>query len=178
MKLLLFIVLIIIVASCNNNSSTKSTTSTLTNTKQFVTANIGGKPWQSDPNEVLASYSEFDDKLQIFTKDAVGKSNVLLTLMPFSKTGVGKYSSVKENSSGFGISLLDDNTTDTEELDYDNFRQGAIENSITIAAINETAEGKMITGTFASALYKSNNYDAATSKPIAIDGAFAVLLKK
>ncbi|MEO5942446.1 MAG: hypothetical protein ABIP30_10060 [Ferruginibacter sp.] len=161
-----------------NNSQTDKAVNTKTSDDQFVTAVIAGKNWKSIPNEILATYSEIDDKLQIFTKDADAKTNVLLSLAPFSKTGVGNYNSVKEGAGGYGISLLDDNTADNETWDYDNFHQGAVPNCITITDIKETPEGKMIKGTYKAQLNESNNYDAAKSKPITIDGAFAVMLKK
>ncbi len=183
MKGILLVISVVLLLSCNNASDSKtSTTDAPASTepgKQSVTALIDGKEWKSVPEEVLASYSEFDDKLQIFTKDASGKTNFLITIMPFNKVGVGSYNSVREGTAGFGISLLDDNTSDSEEWDYDNFRQAATPNCIAITSINETSEGRMITGTFASPMDVSNNYDAKNSKGIVVaDGKFNVIIKK
>ena len=184
MKKILFAISAIALFSCNNSSDSKTipnenTSAIVEPSQQYVTAMIDGKAWKSEPEEVLASYSEFDDKLQIFTKDASGKANFLISILPFSKVGIGSYSSVREGVGGFGISLLDDNSSDSEEWDYDNFRQAATTNCIAVTSINETSEGKMLIGTFASPMNVSNNYDANKSKSIVItEGKFAVLLKK
>ncbi len=181
---LLFATLLFI-AGCNNSNTDKATASsnlTFSDNKEkncpHVTAKINGKPWQSVKDEILATYSEFDDKLQIFTKDAGGKMNFLLTLAPFSKTSVGKYNSVREGAGGYGISLLDENTKDDIVLDYDNFHQGAVAACLQIVSIKETTEGKIVEGTFASPMDVSNNYDANKEKIEVTDGSFAVLIKK
>lgn len=181
--ILLFFILFI--ASCNgSNSETKSSAavSTSANNKDgnypYVTAKINGKEWNSIKDEILATYSEIDDKLQVFTKDAYGKMNFLLSLSPFSKTNVGAYNSVREGAGGYGISLLDENTKDDKPLDYDNFRQGAVAGCLNIISIKETAEGKIVEGNFASAMNISNNYQAGKEKLEVTDGRFAVLLKK
>ncbi len=183
MKQVFLAISVVLMFSCNNGSDSKTPTTKAPAAvevgTQSVTATIDGKEWKSIPDEVLASYSEFDDKLQIFTKDAAGKGNLLLSIMPFSKTGIGSYSSVREGTAGFGISILDDNTSDNEEWDFDNFRQAVTPNCITVTAINETSDGRMITGTFNSRMNVSNNYDANKSKSIDVtDGKFSVLIKK
>jgi hypothetical protein len=181
-KHLLYVCLLATIG-CNNNSNTahtpKKNTETVVANYPFVTAKINGNNWQSVKDEILATYSEFDDKLQLFTKDDKGKMNFLLTLVPFSKTGVGSYNSIKEGVGGYGISLLDEDKNDTIENDYDNFRQGAVPNCITVIAIKETTEGKIVEGTFASPMNVSNNYDANKDKGVVVtDGKFTVLVKK
>jgi hypothetical protein len=184
MKKIIYAVALLSLIACNANNENKAETKTTISThaidsKPFVTAMINGKAWQSIPEEILATYSEFDDKLQVFTKDNQGKMNFLLTLAPFSKTGVGSYNSVKEAASGYGISLIDEDKNDTVENDYDNFRQSAIPNCLTVASIKETAEGKIVEGTFASPMNVSNNYDANKDKGVVVtEGKFAVLVKK
>lgn len=181
---LLFATLLFI-AGCNNSNTDKAATSSsliLTDNKEqtypYVIAKINGKPWQSVKDEILATYAEFDDKLQIFTKDGDGKMNFLLTLAPFSKTNVGAYNSVREGAGGYGISLLDENTKDDVENDYDNFRQGAVAACLQIVSIKETADGKIVEGKFASPMNVSNNYDVNKEKIEVTDGRFAVLIKK
>ncbi len=176
---ILLLSVIVCTIACNNKKPNNSADA-IGNTKYpFVTATVNGNDWVSVPSEILAKHSEFDDKLQIFTKDQKGKMNFLITLPQFSKTQVGNYSSVKENASGYGISLLDDDKQDNEEIDYDNFRQGAIPNCITVTSIKDVADGKIVTGTFATTMNISNNYDAATSKPISVtNGNFSVLISK
>jgi len=144
----------------------------------YVTAIINGKPWHAVKDEILATYSEIDDKLQIFTKDAAGKMNLLLSFAPFSKTNVGDYNSVREGTAGYGISLLDENLQDDVELDYDNFRQGAVANCLHITSIKEIAEGKIVEGNFASSMNPSNNYEPGKEKVTVTEGKFAVLIKK
>ena len=171
-------------SACNSSDKEKSATS-LNATSQdgkeatypYVTAKISGKSWQSVKDEILATYSEIDDKLQIFTKDADGKMNFLLTFSPFSKTKVGAYNSVREGA-GYGISLLEENTKDDEVLDYDNFRQGAVAGCLNIVSIKETADGKIVEGDFASPMNISNNYEAGKEKLHVTDGRFAVIIKK
>jgi hypothetical protein len=181
---ILFTSLIFLVCCNSNNSETKSASEspisadTRADSYPFVTAKINGKEWHSVKDEILATYSEIDDKLQIFTKDAEGKMNFLLMMSPFSKTGVGTYNSVREGAGGYGISLLEENTKDDEVLNYDNFRQGAVAGCLSIVSIKETAEGKIVEGNFASAMNISNNYDAGKGKVEVTDGRFAVLLKK
>ena len=172
-------------AACNSSNkekNSKDSNTTAADSKEaaypYVTAKINGKPWQSVKDEILATYSDFDDKLQIFTKDAAGKMNFLLTLAPFSKTNVGDYNSVREGTGGYGISLLDENTKDDVVLDYDNFRQGATAGCLHIVSVKETAEGKIVEGNFASPMNISNNYDAGAEKLQVTDGSFAVLIKK
>ncbi len=171
--------------ACNSNDKEKNTTSLNATspdgkeaTYPYVTAKINGKPWQSVKDEILATYSEIDDKLQIFTKDAEGKMNFLLALAPFSKTNVGNYNSVREGTAGYGISLLDEDVKDDVELDYDNFRQGAIANCLRITSIKEIAEGKIIEGSFASPMNISNNYEPGKPKFEVTEGRFAILIKK
>ena len=183
--LIILFVAWVFISGCDNSSTAKtpaSSTSAAATDKQqdypYVTANINGKHWQSVKDEILATYSDFDDKLQIFTKDADGKMNFLLTLVPFSKTNVGAYNSVREGAGGYGISLLDENTKDDIVLDYDNFRQGAVASCLQVISIKETAEGKIVEGSFASSMNVSNNYDANTEKIEVTDGSFAVLIKK
>ena len=178
---LLYVCLLATMA-CNNNTNTTNTPNKSTESNAaypFVTAKINGNNWQSVKDEILASYNDFDDKLNIYTKDANGKMNFLITLAAFSKTGVGSYNSVKEGAGGFGISLLDDDKKDNVENDYDNFHQGAVANCITIISIKETADGKIVSGTFASPMNVSNNYDANKDKGVVVtDGKFAVFVKK
>jgi len=180
-----FLCVVLIFASCNSGSN-ENKGGTLNNmpaeskesSVPHVTANINGKPWQSIPGEILATYSDFDDKLQIFTKDADGKMNFLLTLAPFSKTNIGAYNSVREGAGGYGISLLDENPKDDVVLDYDNFRQGAVAGCLHIVSVKETAEGRIIEGNFASPMNISNNYEAGKDPLQVTDGSFAVLVKK
>ena len=183
--LLILLIALLLVTGCNggNNEKNKITVVTSsTNDKEtaypFVTASINGKTWQSVKDEILATYSDFDDKLQIFTKDADGKMNFLLTLAPFVKTGVGAYNSVREGAGGYGISLLDEDTKDDIELDYDNFRQGAVASCLQIISIKETGEGKIVEGTFASPMNTSNNYEPNKEILTIAEGRFAVLIKK
>ena len=149
---------------CTNSSSPsadkQSNISNADNSAAFVTAKINGVAWQSIPTEILATYNDFDDKVNIYTMDEKGKMHFLITLATFSKIGVGSYSSVKEGAGGFGISLLDEDKKDNIENDYDNFHQGAVPNCITVTAITETPKGKIVQGTFASPMNVSNNYDA------------------
>ncbi len=174
---------LICLTACNDNGSGKPSASSdakaADNTDHpYVTANINGKPWYSVKDEILATYSEIDDKLQIFTKDAAGKMNFLLSFAPFSKTNVGDYNSVREGTAGYGISLLDENLQDDAELDYDNFRQGAVASCLHITSIKEIAEGKIVEGSFASSMNPSNNYEPGKAKLEVTDGRFAVLIKK
>lgn len=182
-SILLTAILFLAACSGNNKEATSSSpASTSVNSTAsdypYVTASINGKEWHSVRDEILATYSEIDDKLQIFTKDAEGKMNFLLTLSPFSKTNVGAYNSVREGAGGYGISLLDENTKDDKPLDYDNFRQGAVAGCLNIVSIKETAEGKIVEGNFASAMNISNNYEPGKEKLEVTNGSFAVLLKK
>ncbi|MBP6025653.1 hypothetical protein [Ferruginibacter sp.] len=173
---------VIFLSACNteNKPGNAETSATQKNTTDYpyVKAKVNGKAWNAVKDEILATYSEIDDKLQIFTKDADGKMNFLLTLAPFSKTGVGEYNSIREGTAGYGISLLDENAKDDVVLDYDNFRQGAVANCLYIVSVKETAEGKIVEGGFASMLNISNNYEASKEKLEVTDGRFAVLLKK
>lgn len=176
---------IIFLSACYNSNTENGPASTQTASRQsntsehpYVTAKINGRFWQSAAHEILATYSEIDDKLQIFTKDAHGKMNFLLILAPFSKTNVGSYNSVREGAGGYGISLLDENTKDEEVLDYDNFHQEAVVNCLQVVSIKETAAGKIIEGAFASPMNVSNNYEAGKEKLQVTDGKFSVLLKK
>ncbi len=171
--------------SCNSSSTEKESSSSNAmpatdkeNAYPYVTAKINGKEWHSIKDEILATYSEIDDKLQIFTKDADGKMNFLLTFSPFSKTNVGTYNSVREGAGGYGISLLEEDTKDEKVLDYDNFRQGAVAGCLSIVSIKETAEGKIVEGNFASPMNISNNYEAGKEKLQVTDGKFSVLIKK
>jgi|GEM_PF-2549492 len=175
----------LVLTSCNSGTGesktgTSNATPAVSNESNVphVTANINGKSWQSIPGEILATYSDFDDKLQIFTKDADGKMNFLLTLAPFSKTNIGAYNSVREGAGGYGISLLDENTKDDVVLDYDNFRQGAVAGCLNIVSVKETAEGKIVEGNFASPMNISNNYEAGKEPLQVTGGSFAVLIKK
>jgi hypothetical protein len=185
-SLISLFVTFIVLTSCNNTGTGAKATllnaSPDTDNKDgsypYVTAKINGKSWQSVKDEILTTYSEFDDKLQIFTKDADGKMNFLLTLAPFSKTNVGDYNSVREGTAGYGISLLDEDLKDAVELDYDNFRQGAVANCLHITSIKEIAEGKIVEGSFASPMNPSNNYEPGKQKAAVTDGRFAVLIKK
>jgi hypothetical protein len=184
-RLTLLFATLLFIAACNNSNTDKaaaSSNSISTDNKEqsypHVTAKINGKPWQSIKDEILATYSDFDDKLQIFTKDADGKMNFLLMFAPFSKTNVGAYNSVREGAGGYGISLLDENTKDDIALDYDNFHQGAVAGCLNIVSIKETAEGKIVEGSFASPMNVSNNYDASKKKIEITEGSFAVLIKK
>ena len=179
---LLLLVSTLLLAACNNAATTSEPIKTATQAAvadyPYVTAKINGVQWQSMPDEILASYNSYEDKLQIFTKDDKGKMNFLLTLAAFSKTNMGAYSSVKEGAGGYGISLLDENKNDNEENDYDNFHQGAVANCITVTAVQEVADGKIVTGIFASPMNVSNNYEANKDKGVAVtDGRFAVLVK-
>ena len=184
MKKIIYAVALLSLIACNANNENKAETKTNISTPTidstpFVTAMINGKAWQSISEEILATYSEFDDKLQVFTKDEKGKMNFLLTLAPFSKTGVGSYNSIKEGAGGYGISLIDEDKNDTVENDYDNFRQSAIPNCITVTSIKETAEGKIVEGSFASPMNVSNNYEGNKDKGVVVtEGKFAVLVKK
>ncbi len=180
---ILMVVLYLI--ACNGNNTQKNPMSSEVKTAAhnedaypYVTAKINGIPWQSIKEEILATYSEIDDKLQIFTKDADDKMNFLLTFAPFSKTNVGNYNSVGEGTAGYGISLLDEDVKDDVELDYDNFRQGAIANCLQIISIKEIAEGKIIEGSFASPMNISNNYEPGKPKFEVTEGRFAILIKK
>ena len=170
--------------ACNNtaNNTNASPNANLgaTANSDYITATINGTKWQSITNEILATYQDLDDKLQIFTKDDKGKMNFLITIAPFNKTGIGDYSSVKEGAGGFGISLLDDDRKDNVENDYDNYHQGAVANCIKITSIKNIKEGRVIKGTFASPMNVSNNYVAARDMVKAIqvtDGKFSVFLK-
>jgi hypothetical protein len=180
---LLYICLLVTTACSNNTTdlpkkSAETTESTASN-YPYVIAKINGNNWQSDKDEILATYNDFEDKLNIYTKDANGKMNFLITLASFSKTGVGSYNSVREGAGGFGISLLDDDKKDNVENDYDNFHQAAVLNCITVSSIKEVAEGKIVEGTFTSPMNVSNNYDANKDKGVVVtDGKFAVLVKK
>lgn len=179
---LLLLVCILLMAGCNNAATTSEPIKTATQAAApdypYVTAKINGVQWQSMPDEILASYNSYEDKLQIFTKDDKGKMNFLITLASFSKTNIGAYSSVKEGAGGYGISLLDEDKKDNEENDYDNFRQGAVANCITISSITEIAEGKIVSGIFASPMNVSNDYEANKDKGVVVtDGRFAVLVK-
>ena len=179
---LLLLVYTLVMAACNNAATTPQPVST--NTKAaadypYVTAKVNGVQWQSVPDEILASYDSYGDKLQIFTKDDKGKMNFLITLAPFNKISTGAYSSEKEGAGGYGISLLDDDKSDNVENDYDNFHQGAVANCITVTSINEVADGKVVTGIFASPMNVSNNYEANKDKGVVVtEGKFAVLIKK
>lgn len=182
--LTVLLILLITLAACKSSDKEINATSVNIITPDgreaaypYVTAKINGKPWQSIKDEILATYSEFDDKLQIFTKDADGKMNFLLTLAPFSKTNVGDYNSVREGAGGYGISLLEENTKDEEVLDYDNFRQGAVAGCLNVVSIKEIAEGKIVEGSFASPMNISEHYEAGKKKLQVTDGRFAVLLK-
>ena len=181
----LLVCTIMLILSCGSKSKENTTTNSIkTSTADernypYVTAKVNGYNWQSVKDEILASYSEFDDKLQIFTKDATGKMNFLITMAAFSKTGVASYNSVREGAGGFGISLLDDDKNDNVENDYDNFHQGAVASCIAITSIKETTDGKIVTGTFASPMNVSNNYDANKDKGVVVtDGKFSVFVKK
>lgn len=184
--LTILLIAFISLAACNSIGKEKNSTSLNAiplESKEanypYVMAKINGKPWKSIKDEILATYSEFDDKLQIFTKDAEGKMNFLLTLAPFSKTNVGNYNSVREGAGGYGISLLEENTKDDEVLDYDNFRQGAVADCLNIISIKEIAEGKIVEGSFASPMNMSNNYEKNNDKGVVVtEGRFSVLVKK
>ncbi|MEI9957668.1 MAG: hypothetical protein WDM90_15525 [Ferruginibacter sp.] len=177
---------VLVLLACNSNTDTKSTATAPTKTENgtadypYVTAKVNGVAWQSVPGEIMTSYDQYGDKLQIFTKDEKGKMNFLLTLAPFTKTAVGTYSSIKEGAGGYGISLLDEDKNDNVENDYDNFHQGAVANCLTITAIKEVADGKIVTGVFASPMNVTNNYDdSKKNKGVAVtEGKFAVLVKK
>ena len=74
---------LIFLTACNSISTEKKsapsnamTVEGKENTYPYVTAKINGKEWHSVKDEILATYSEFGDKLQIFTKDADGKITV------------------------------------------------------------------------------------------------------
>jgi hypothetical protein len=171
----------LLLTACNTTTTKEpvKTETTAASNYPYVTAKINGVQWQSVPDEILASYNDYEDKLQIFTKDDKGKMNFLLTLASFSKTNVGTFSSVKEGAGGYGISLLDDNKNDNIENDYDNFHQGAVANCITVTSIKEVADGRVVEGFFASPMNVSNNYDANKDKGVVVtDGKFAVLVKK
>lgn len=181
----ILITALVCLSACNGGGTGKSSASPVTGAADhtaadhpYVTANINGKPWQSVKDEILATYSEIDDKLQIFTRDAEGKMNFLLSFAPFSKTNVGDYNSVREGTAGYGISLLDENVQDDVELDYDNFRQGAVANCLHITSIKEIAEGKIVEGSFASSMNSSNNYQPGKAKLEVTGGRFSVLIKK
>jgi hypothetical protein len=184
MKKIMYAVCLLSLIACNTNKENKAENKTTNlaptaDGKPFVTAIINGKAWQSIPEEILATYNDFDDKLNIYTKDSNGKMNFLLTLASFSKTGVSSYNSVREGAGGYGISLLDDDKNDNVENDYDNYHQAAVPNCITVTSIKETAEGKIVEGTFASPMNATNNYDANKDKGVVVtDGKFAVLIKK
>lgn len=187
MKTVLTILLsaLICLAACNSSNTEKNSTapgSKAVENKEasypYVTAKINGKPWHAVKDEILATYSEIDDKLQIFTKDAEGKMDLLLSFAPFSKTGVGDYNSVREGTAGYGISLLDEDAKDDVVLDYDNFRQGAVAGCLHIVSIKETAEGKIVEGSFASPVNISVNYETNKERSEVTDGSFAVLIKK
>jgi hypothetical protein len=176
---------LIFVTACNSSNKEKNSTtlntptaSSVESTYPYVMAKINGKEWHSIKDEILATYSEMDDKLQIFTKDAEGKMNFLLTMSPFSKTNVGDYNSVREGAGGYGISLLDENTKDDMPLDYDNFHQGAVAGCLHVVSVKETVQGKIVEGNFASPMNVSNNYEANKEKLEVTDGSFAVLIKK
>jgi len=171
--------------SCNSRSTEKESSSSNAtpatgkeNTYPYVIAKINGKEWHSIKDEILATYSEIDDKLQVFTKDADGKMNFLLSFAPFSKTNVGAYNSVREGAGGYGISLLEEDTKDDEVLDYDNFRQGAVAGCLHITSIKEIAGGKIVEGSFASPMNISEHYESGKEKLQVTDGSFAVLIKK
>ncbi len=182
---LLYVCLLATMA-CNSNTNTSDTpkkgaenVETISSNYPYVTAKINGNTWQSSKDEILATYNDFDDKLNIYTKDVNGKMNFLLMLSSFSKTGVGNYNSVKEGAGGFGINLLDDDKKDNVENDYDNFHQGAVANCITVTAIKEVASGKIVVGTFSSPMNVSYNYNDNKDKGVVVtDGKFAVFVKK
>jgi len=181
---LLLIAATLLLTACNNNTTAakepvKTESNPATASYPYVTAKVNGAQWQSIPGEIMTSYDSYGDKLQVFTKDEKGKMNFLLTLAPFTKTNVGTYSSVKEGAGGYGISLLDDDAKDNVENNYDNFHQGVVADCITITAIKETADGKIVEGTFASPMNVSNNYEANKDKGVVVtEGRFAVLVKK
>jgi hypothetical protein len=179
----LLLILLVLIVACNNTDKTPTSISqkSVSDSEKYpnVQATINGALWKSVPSEILAKHSSFDDKLQIFTKDEKGKMNFLITLDKFGTTQIGNYSSVKEGVGGYGISLLDDNMQDDEANDFDNFRQGATPNCITVTNIKNVNDGKIVTGTFNSSMNPSNNYDAAKSKSIQVtDGHFSVLISK
>ncbi len=180
----LLYVCLLVTASCNNNTTdspkkSSETTATTVSDYPYVTAKINGNAWQSVKDEILATYNDFEDKLNIYTKDKNGKMNFLITLASFNKTGVGTYNSVREGAGGFGISLLDDDKKDNVENDYDNFHQGAVANCISITSIKEADGGKIVEGVFASPMNVSNNYDSNKDKGVVVtDGKFAVFVKK
>ena len=181
---LLLMAATLLLTACNNNTTTakepaKTESTAAAANYPYVTAKVNGVQWQSVPAEIMTTYDDYGDKLQIFTKDEKGKMNFLLILAPFSKTGVGVYSSVKEGAGGYGISLLDDDKKDNVENDYDNFHQGATANCITITSVKEVDGGKLAEGFFASPMNVSNNYPDNKDKGVAVtEGKFAVFIKK
>lgn len=164
--------------ACNNSTSDKTTDSKTSNSetgsgKSFVSADIDGKPWRSDGDKVLATYNTPLDILSVHTTDNQGKKDIVFDMPDFSKTKVGNYSS--KNASGKGISVLDTDKADNEDMDLSNYTTGDVPDCIKVTNIKELGDdNRLVEGTFASEMVHS--YDGASKPKVQLaNGKFSVI---
>ena len=164
--------------ACNNTTSDKKTDSKTTNSetapgKSFVSADIDGKPWKSDGDKVMVTYNTPLDILSVHTTDNEGKKDIVFDMTDFSKTKEGSYSS--SNAIGRGISVLDTDKADNEDMDLSNYTNGDVANCIQVTTIKDLGnDNQLVEGTFASEMVHS--YDGDSKPKVQLtNGKFSVV---
>ncbi len=165
--------------ACNNTTNDKTTDTKSTNSetspgKSFVSADIDGKPWRSDGDNVDVANNTILDLITIHTTDNEGKKNIVFDLPDFSKTKVGSYSS--HNASGRGISILDTDKADGEDMELYNYPpEGDVADCIKVTTIKELGDdNRLVEGTFASEMVHS--LDGASKPKVQLtNGKFSVI---
>jgi len=165
--------------ACNNTTGDKTTDSKTPNSetapgKSFVSADIDGKPWKSDGDNVSVTYNTPLDNLIVYATDNNGKAKMIFDMTDFSKTKVGSYSS--SNETGKGISMSDMDKADRLDMDIDNFSDGkGVANCTVVTNIKELDNGnRLVEGTFASEMVHS--YDGASKPKVQLtNGKFSVV---
>ena len=165
--------------ACNSNTGSdkttdsKTTISETTTGKSYVSADFDGKPWKSDGDNVMVTYNTPLDILSVHTTDNEGKKNIVFDMPDFSKTKAGSYSS--NNASGKGISVLDTDKADTEDMDLSNYTNGDVANCIQVTTIKDLGnDNQLVEGTFSSEM--THSYDGASKPKVQLtNGKFSVV---
>ena len=165
--------------ACNNATSDKTKDSKTTNSetapgKSYVSADFDGKPWKSDGDNVMVTYNTPLDILSVHTTDNEGEKNIVFDLVDFSKTKVGSYSS--SNTIGRGISVLDTDKADNEDMELTNYANGGdVLNCIKVTTIKDLGnDNQLVEGTFSSEM--THSYDGASKPKVQLtNGKFSVV---
>ncbi|MEO6583736.1 MAG: hypothetical protein ABIO05_05395 [Ferruginibacter sp.] len=163
--------------ACNNTSDKTTDTKTIISAtspgKSFVSADIDGKPWKSDGDNVKVVNNTILDILSVHTTDNAGKKDIVFDLPDFSKTKIGSYST--NSAAGKGISVLDTDKADNDDMDLNNYQDKDVADWIKVTNIKDMGDdNRLVEGTFASEMIHS--YDGASKPKVQLtNGKFSVV---